>query len=294
MAIIASPSPMPSPMPSLTTTAVVTGASRGLGLAIVRQLLHLRNPGVRVVLAARTPEAANGAAAALQREGYENVCGYALDVCNPRSVAEISAAIGHVDLLINNAAICPVAWTPASANLCWRTNVLGPLALTQAVLPGMLRRRRGHVVHISSGDGELAYLNTALQAALQDATSDRDVLRTLARAAPPRNTFGSAPAHGPTPAYSTSKAALNALTRLTAARLPPPEAGGVLVSAVCPGDVATRMLSTHDPEAVRQALPPAAAARDVVTHAMAGLCMDSAKAAMPSGRFWRHGTQLEF
>jgi NAD(P)-dependent dehydrogenase (short-subunit alcohol dehydrogenase family) len=155
----------------------------------------------------------------------------------------------------------------------------------------MLHRRRGHVVHISSGDGELLYLHTALQAALRVTDSEAAVLRVLARAAPPLNAFGHAPAHGPTPAYACSKAALNALTRIAAARLPPADVCGVRVSAVCPGDVCTRMLSTHDPEALLRALPPATAARDVLCVAGAGLDGD---ARLQSGRFWRHGRQIAF
>ena len=105
------------------------------------------------------------------------------------------------------------------------------------------------------------------------------------------NAHGLAPAHGPTPAYSASKAALNALTRIAASKLPPADVCGVRVSAVCPGDVNTRMLSTHDDEAVKHALPPATAAREVTRLAAAGL---DATHALPSGCFWRHGRQLEF
>jgi NAD(P)-dependent dehydrogenase (short-subunit alcohol dehydrogenase family) len=219
----------------------------------------------------------------------------ALDVSRRQSIAEFvqyaETTLGGVDLLINNAAVCEEGWSRSAVARTMRTNVLGPVALTRGVLPGMLRRNRGHVVNISSGDGELVYLSTALQHELEEATSERAVLRVLARAAPPRNAFGLAPAHGRTPAYSTSKAALNALTRLVAARLPPPEECGVRISAVCPGDVATRMLDREDATAFRLALPPSTAARDVLRLANAGLTAD---AELPSGRFWRHGHQIDW
>ena len=211
----------------LATTALITGASRGLGLALARELLVATpddrgDESVRVILTASTQAAALGAAAALRREGLEDVHGCILDVSNPRSIAAFAQEHGEIDLLINNAAVCPSGWSRESTRSCWRTNVFGPLTLTRALLPSMLRRRRGHVVHISSGDGELLYLHSALQAELRAATSEWAVLRVLARATPPHNAFGHAPAHGPTPAYAASKAALNALTRIAAARPPPP------------------------------------------------------------------------
>ena len=106
---------------------------------------------------------------------------------------------------------------------------------------------------------------------------------------PPRDAFGTAPAHGPTPAYSISKAALNALTRVHATSLPPASRCGVRVSAVCPGDVLTRMCV--DEAARFVAIPPATAARDVVRLGLSGL---SATSSLPSGRFWRHGQQIVF
>ena len=273
---------------STQTTALITGASRGLGLSLARELAQ---DGANVILTARTAEAAIGASMALRRQGFSNVCSATLDVSDAQSIAAFAHGSGHqIDVLINNAAVCPTGWSCDATSSCWRTNVLGPLALTHALLPHMLRRGRGHIVHVSSGDGELLYLNTALQADLRAATTERAVMRSLARAAPPRGAYGEAPAYGPTPAYAVSKAALNALTRITAARLAPD--CGVRVSAVCPGDVLTRMLSDHEPEARRRGIPPAAAARDVVRLAVNGLGADALP--LESGRFWRHGRQIQW
>ena len=282
-------------------TAVVTGASRGLGLALARGLLASKPP-VRVVLTARDAEAACVTADALRRDLFGSgssdlleVYKAPLDLSDGQSVDNFAcfaeSKLGGVDLLLNNAAVCPEGWNRAAVRCCFRTNVIGPLMLSRALLPGMLRRGRGHIVNISSGDGELVYLSADLQHALRDAQSERDVLRTLAEAMPPRDAFGPSPAHGSTPAYSASKAAMNAITRISASRLPPSDVCGVRLSAVCPGDVQTRMLDRSDEMACRNAIPPETAARDVVWLATAGL---SAETALPSGHFWRHRQRISW
>ena len=282
--------------PYAAQTAVVTGASGGLGLALVRALAELAAPPQRVILTARDAEQAVRAAATLRAApGLQCVEAYAapLDVCDRRSIAAFAAWAersldGGVDLLFNNAAICPPGWNAHVVRQTLRTNVLGPLALSAAVLPGMLDRRRGHIVNVSSGDGELVYLHTALQRELHAATTPRAVLRVLARASPPQDAFGEAPAHSPTPAYSISKAALNALTRIAA----PPETSGVRISAVCPGDVLTRMCTDEDTRA--SALLPDVAARDVVWLAASGLATDDGRVSVSTGRFWRNRRTISF
>ena len=91
---------------------------------------------------------------------------------------------------------------------------------------------------------------------------------------------GAAPAHGPTPAYALSKAALNAGSRILAA-----EEAGVWVGAVCPGDVRTRMCV--DPEARARAVPADAAVPSV-------LWLLERAAGLPSGRFWRDREEIQF
>ena len=276
------------------TTIALTGASRGLGLALAQQLTTVFDGEATVLLTARGPGDASAAAEALKAEGI-SVEAYTppLDVADAASIDRfarfIDVKLGGVDLLVNNAAICEPGWDEETVRRTLRTNVLGPASLARRALQGMMRRRRGHVLHITSGDGELLYLQPNLQSELARATSRLAVLRTLARAAPPYNRFGHAPAHGPTPAYSLSKAALNAITRIDASQLPPPATCGVRISAVCPGDVLTRMCV--DQQVRREAVTAEEAAIDVAWLAAAGL---DASYNLPSGRFWRGRQHIDF
>ena len=203
---------MRTPSPTAPPTAVVTGANRGLGFALAEQLA---SSGARVVLTARDERRAADAAAALVERGLEVQAYRArLDVSCRRSVATFAAFCareldGAPDVLVNNAGVCEEGWTEAVVRRAVRTNVLGPLLLTRLLLPAMVRRGRGQVLSVSSGDGELCYLSPPLQDDLRAVDSHAALLRLLARAAPPRDAYGAAPAHGPSPAYSLSKAALN-------------------------------------------------------------------------------------
>ena len=147
----------------IDSTAIVTGANRGIGLAVADRLAQL---GAHVILAGRDVQSCRNAAGALaarglQAEAYEA----SFDATEPHSTAAFGAfcASRGVDVLVNNAGVCDAGWSRECVHRTVRTNILAPREQTRAVLPGMLRRQRGCIINVSSGDGELVYLNMCLQ-----------------------------------------------------------------------------------------------------------------------------------
>ncbi len=187
-----------------TPTALVTGANRGIGFEVSRQLAEA---GMRVLLGARDRAKGEAAARALIRQGL-SVEAVALDVTDQTSIRALGDRLESVDVLVNNAGVdYDTDQTPLSADLArvrrtFETNLFGARAMAQACAPGMRARRWGRIVNVSSGAASLASMR-------------RDP-----------------------PGYSASKAALNALTRLLAGEL---AGSGVLVNSICPGWVATDM-----------------------------------------------------
>ena len=157
-----------------------------------------------MVVAARSLEAA--------AEVADEIGGVALvlDVADPASIADAAASLDALDVLVNNAAAYP-DWqeTPLTADLdgldvAWRTNVLGPWRLAQALAPLLAAAGNPRIVNVTSGSG-----------------SHGD----------PQFGLGAGPGMAP---YAVTKAAANALTRKLAAELP-----GIRVNAVDPGLTAT-------------------------------------------------------
>jgi NAD(P)-dependent dehydrogenase (short-subunit alcohol dehydrogenase family) len=189
--------------------AVVTGANRGIGFEICNQLARR---GVRVVLTGRDPAKGKAACKSLSDAGLPVVF-HRLDVTSLRSVSALAAfvarTLGRADILVNNAGVMrdPRGTRFVDSRLetyraTFDTNIFGPLLVTQALLPLMLKRSYGRIVNMSSGLGQLAEMGNS------------------------------------TPAYRISKTALNALTRIVAAET----AGtNVLVNSACPGWVKTDM-----------------------------------------------------
>jgi 3-oxoacyl-[acyl-carrier protein] reductase len=135
-------------------TALVTGASRGIGEAIARTLA---DRGARVVLAARNLEALEAVAAGIRGAGGEAAT-LQLDLSDAEGIAAAFATLeppfAEVDILVNNAGITQDTILLRMSLDQWRrvldTNLTGAFALTKAAVKGMMRRRWGRVISISS------------------------------------------------------------------------------------------------------------------------------------------------
>lgn len=197
--------------------ALVTGASRGLGKEIARQLL---DRGLHVWVSARTLSHAEQACRALGPTAHPLL----LDVTSPasitRAVAQATSQLGRIDVLVNNAGVTdgPQRATRADFSLVRTTldtNLVGAWRTANAVIPHMVAAGYGRIVNISSNLGSLHQMT---------------------------NDAGE-------PAYRVSKAALSALTRVLAAEL---TETGILVNAASPGWTHTDMGGPNAPRSVEQ------------------------------------------
>ena len=135
-------------------TVLVTGASRGIGLATAQRFAAL---GARVGLVARDEAALNAAAGRLGGQTHVVAC----DLTDPaecaRAADEVAAALGPVDVLVSCAGPLFRDFVedvkPAEFEQTWRAHVGGAIWLTQRVLPAMRERRRGAIVMVSSEFG---------------------------------------------------------------------------------------------------------------------------------------------
>ncbi|HLT83664.1 MAG TPA: SDR family NAD(P)-dependent oxidoreductase [Phototrophicaceae bacterium] len=139
-------------------TALVTGASRGIGRALA---VGLAQAGLDVALLARDARLLEGTAEEVRAAGVRAVA-LAADVTDgaavEEAVARAEAELGRIDLLVNNAGVIDpeVPLWEADPERWWsvvETNVRGPFLLARAVVPGMLERGGGRVVDINSGAG---------------------------------------------------------------------------------------------------------------------------------------------
>lgn len=150
-------------------TALVTGASRGIGEGVARRLAE---HGARVVVAARTTDRLEALAGEIAAAGGQ-AHPLALDLSEPASVAEALAALpdewSEIDVLVNNAGITADNLLARMSLDDWervvRTNLTGAYAVTKALLRGMMRRRWGRIVSVSSVVGLMGNVGQANYAA---------------------------------------------------------------------------------------------------------------------------------
>jgi NAD(P)-dependent dehydrogenase (short-subunit alcohol dehydrogenase family) len=207
--------------------ALVTGANKGIGFEIAKGLARQK---MIVLLGCRDMARAETASGELAKEGLA-ATPMLLDVTRPETIAaaasQIDAAHGKLDVLINNAGIAREwEFKPSQVDVglvkeIYQTNLLGPIAVIQAMLPLLLRSPAGRIVNLSSSLGSLAL------------TSD------------PASPLSQLPCLG----YSSSKAALNAVTVQFANEL---RGTPVKVNAVCPGYVATDLNGHSGPRTPEQ------------------------------------------
>jgi NAD(P)-dependent dehydrogenase (short-subunit alcohol dehydrogenase family) len=199
--------------------ALVTGANRGLGLEISRQLAAR---GVHVVMTARVLERCSAAAEGLCTAGLDVSC-LPLDVTDSESIRAAVAAVerqfDRLDILVNNAAILWGHTTPglvfpvARIRELMETNAYGPLQMCQAVIPLMQRHNYGRIVNVSSRAGQLASMGS--------------------------NSVG----------YRMSKTALNVVTRVLASEV---REHNILINSMSPGHIRTDMGGPEAPRSVEQ------------------------------------------
>ena len=203
------------------TVALVTGAGRGLGLEICRQLADL---DLEVILTAAEEDEARHAAERLWDEGLDTVHPRVLDVTSDADAQRlrelVEAEFGRLHVLVNNARVqLDEAVTTLAADLdlireTLEVNTLGALRVASAFVPVMKRSGGGRIVNVSSAMG-----------AMDAMSSD-------------------------SPGYRLSKVALNALTRMLASEL---DGDGILVNSADPGPAVQGVHGTEAPAEMRDA-----------------------------------------
>ena len=216
--------------PSPKSVALITGANKGIGYEIARQLGA--DHGMTVLVGARDAARGQEAAQRLTAGGIDARF-VPLDVTDPASVEAAARLIerdfgGRLDVLVNNAGVSMEYVPPSQTDLAkfkatYETNVFGPFLVTKAMLPLLEASAAGRVVNVSSSLGSLTKNS--------DPAWEYAAVKLLS--------------------YNSSKAALNMQTVLLAAELAG-KGSAVKVNSVCPGYVATDLNNHQGPRTVEQ------------------------------------------
>ena len=239
-------------MTDMKKVALVTGANKGIGLEIARQLAEA---GISVLMGARNLQRGQDAANDLEMAGLA-VEPIGIDLNDAATIAsaaeKITAKYGRLDILVNNAGIVdaedgpPSVSSTAATRRLMETNFLGTLAVTQAMLPLLRRSKAGRIVNLSTTLGSLAING--------DPTSPYYEARLIG--------------------YNASKAALNMLTVQLAAEL---KDTSIVVNSVAPGYVRTDLTGGNG------FMTPAEGARLPVEYALLGPDAVSGSFVEPQG-----------
>ena len=216
--------------------ALITGANQGIGLQIAKDLAA---KNFTVLVGSRNMARGEEAAKTIKGDAHA----IQLDVTDKASIAAAAERVrkefGHLDVLINNAAISNTGLAPDmpiqeyvkttrtsvvsldEMRAVFETNVFGVVAVTQAMLPLLRQSKEPRIVNVSSGIGSL--------------TRNSDL------SYPYRSIFG--------PVYPASKTALNAITLALAIEL---ESSGIKVNAACPGHTKTNLNNYSGPQTVEE------------------------------------------
>ncbi|XVF65802.1 hypothetical protein PTKIN_Ptkin09bG0279800 [Pterospermum kingtungense] len=245
------------------TVAVVTGANKNIGFAVVKRFAEL---GLTVVLTARDVERGSKAADSLREQGLHNVIFFPLDVSNPGSiktfVSWLGTTFGGLDILVNNAAVSFNEIDENSvefAETVIKTNYHGAKLLTESLLPLFrLSTSISRIVNISSRLGSLNKVrNLDIKTTLQNERLSEEQIEDTVNLFLDHVKKGTWQGQGWPEIwtdYSVSKLALNAYSRVLAKRY---EGSRLSINCICPGFTQTSMTryqGTHTPDDAAEAV----------------------------------------
>jgi len=204
-------------MPNSKTTVLVNGGNNGIGLAACQ--LFAAQPNYHCIMASRSLDKGQKALSSIQSSSSDSTVSLVqLDVTSDASinaaVKEVESRQGHLDILINNAGICPMDFSRSILRDCLETNAVSPAMVTQAFAPLLLKSRAPRVIYVSSALGSITKRCDSKEMAYNEAYK----------------------------AYRISKAALNMLAACDAWEYK----GKMKVFAYCPGYVITDLAGQRE------------------------------------------------